>query len=304
MRLERLNLNDLVALDALLDERHVTRAAQRTGVSQSAMSHTLRRLRTALGDPLLVRGGSDLVLTPRARGLYASVRRSLAELERALFHDAGFEPATSDRQFAIACLDIVVVQLLAPLMSRLEREAPRVRVVVRPVDADRIVEQLESDHIDVAVVGPEASPGMSRLALFDDRLACALRRGHPATARPWNARAYRGLRHAFIVPPGVEREMDHFMSVHGIEVREVLRLPTFVAAMMVIADSDLVLTTSRGLIVHAASRLPLEVLDLPMKTVPLPVSMVWHPKDDQDPARRWLRDMIGAILRQRESRRR
>ncbi|HWM86822.1 MAG TPA: LysR family transcriptional regulator [Kofleriaceae bacterium] len=300
----QLNLNDLVALDALLAERHVTRAAQRIGVSQSAMSHTLRRLRRALGDPLLVRGSSDLVLTPRARGLSTIVRRNLAELERSLFRDPGFDPATSDRQFAIACLDLVVVQLLAPLMSRLEREAPGVRIIVRPVDSEILVEQLESDRVDVAIIGPEPSPGMRREPLFGDRMVCAVRRGHPATRRPWNHAAYRALRHAVTVPPSVEREVLGLMATQGIEIREVLRLPTFVAATMVIADSDLALTGPRSLMVHVARRLPIQVLELPLKAISIPVSMVWHPKDDTEPSHQWLRDLIREILEQPGQRRR
>lgn len=296
MPLGQLNLNDLVALDALLEERHVTRAARRNGVSQSAMSHTLRRLRQALGDPLLVRGSSDLVLTPRAQSLQATVRRNLAELENALFQDPRFEPATSERQFAVACLDLVVVQLVGPLMSRLGREAPGVRIVVRPVEPERLVADLESDRVDVAVVGPERSPGMRRLVLYGDDLVCAMRRGHPAARRSWTAEAYRALRHAVIIPPTVEREMLHYLSTQGIEIAEVLRLPTFVAAAMVIADSDLVLTGPRSLLVHVASRLQLHVMDLPMKVVAVPVSMIWHPKDDDDPASGWLRAMIRAVL--------
>jgi DNA-binding transcriptional LysR family regulator len=124
MSLRLLNLNDLVALDALLTEGHITRAAARSGISQSAMSHTLGRLRDVLGDPLLVRGRGGMVLTPRATRLAGVVRRSLAELEEALFDEPAFDPATSTRTFTIACVDVIAAPLLIPLTAVMERTAP------------------------------------------------------------------------------------------------------------------------------------------------------------------------------------
>src|ERR1700733_1244627 len=123
----QLNLNDLVALDALLGERHVTRAADRLHVTQSAMSHTLRRLREVLGDPLLVRGAAGLTPTPRGMRLARAVRVALDEIDGALRDEVGFVPETSHRTFRIAFVDLVAVPLLVPLARRLAGRGPNMR---------------------------------------------------------------------------------------------------------------------------------------------------------------------------------
>lgn len=301
MSLSRLNLNDLVALDALLTERHITRAAARSSISQSAMSHTLARLRGVLGDPLLVRGVGGMVLTPRAARLAGVVRRTLAELEHALFDEPAFDPMTSTRTFTIACVDLIAPSILIPLAAVMERDAPHIRVVMQPLRADHVCEQLERDEIDLAIVGPEPSEGMVRRVLYHDEIVCVVRTGHPVLRRPWNAATFATLRHMYVDPHGSGSfGFEELFAASGIQLDVALRLPYFIAGPIVAAFSELALLSPRRLANAMGRDFPLRVLPLPaaMALPPLPVSKIWHPKREADPALRWLRETIAAALQE------
>jgi DNA-binding transcriptional LysR family regulator len=292
MSLHRLNLNDLVALDALLTERHITRAAARSSISQSAMSHTLGRLRDVLGDPLLVRGRGGMVLTPRATRLAGVVRRSLAELEEALFDEPAFDPATSTRTFTIACVDVIAAPLLVPLAAVMERTAPQVRITMTSLRADRFCDELERDEIDLAIVGPEPSAGMVRRVLYHEDPVCVVRRGHPVLRKTWGIEAFRSLRHIVIDPHG---SFD-IEAVLATPVDVALRVPYFLVSPIVVAASNLALVCSRRLAVAMGRDFPLHALPMPMPMPPFPISKVWHPKREADPALRWLRETIASAL--------
>jgi DNA-binding transcriptional LysR family regulator len=294
MSLSRLNLNDLVALDALLTERHITRAAARSSISQSAMSHTLGRLRDVLGDPLLVRGRGGMVLTPRAAQLAGVVRRSLAELEHALFDEPAFDPTTSTRTFTIACVDVVAAPILIPLAAVMERAAPQVRITMTSLRADRYCDELERDEIDLAIVGPEPSEGMVRRVLYHEEAVCVVRRGHPVLRKTWDIDAFRGLRHVVIDPHG--RGSFDIVGLLATPIDIALRVPYFMVGPIVVASSDMALMCSRRLAVAMGRDFPLHVLPMPVPMPPMAISKVWHPKRETDPALRWLRETIASAL--------
>jgi DNA-binding transcriptional LysR family regulator len=298
MSFQQINLNDLLALEALLVECHITRAAQRCGISQSAMSHALKRLRTTLGDPLLVRGQSGFVLTPRATRLAVVVTRALAELQHAMFVAPPFEPTTSKRVFRVACVDLVVIPMLVPLMRRLEHEAPGVSVVVQPLEPQRFLQQLEDDEIDLVILGPESTPGMSRSHLYDERLVCVLHADHPAVHEPWTRERFGALRHAMIAPhEGVMTELERMLAAHGLDLYVVLRVPYFVAGTMAAALCKLALMVSHSMASSLAELMPIVVRELPFELPSLPIWQVWHPKNDGDAAIQWFRDAVARSFR-------
>ncbi|MGD9827872.1 MAG: LysR family transcriptional regulator, partial [Hyphomicrobiaceae bacterium] len=149
--LRRIDLNLLVALDALLRERHVTRAAHAVGLSQPAMSSSLARLRHVFSDELLVRTATGMQPTPRAEALIEPVRQALAQIERALASDRGFDAGASARHFAVRLSDLLGFLLLPRLMDRIARSAPRVGLDVKHLSPLRTIDALEKDEIDVAV---------------------------------------------------------------------------------------------------------------------------------------------------------
>ena len=183
VKLAAVDLNLLVALKALLGERHVTRAARQLGLSQSATSHALARLRALYGDPLLVRSGRALELTPRAVVLLPQIERGLGELQASLSGQEGFDPRRARLPLRIGATDYPQALLSAPLLSRLRAEAPG--VVLQITSYPDLREQLESGAIDVAITVKTKLPDVfAQQLLFSDGFVCVLRKGHPVLRQP------------------------------------------------------------------------------------------------------------------------
>ncbi|MDY7227832.1 LysR family transcriptional regulator [Hyalangium rubrum] len=292
--LSSVNLNLLVALDALLTEGSVTRAATRLGVTQSALSHTLRQLREVFGDALLIRGRGGMVLTPRAQQLAAPIRRGLLELQRALREEPVFEPRTTAHRFSIAARDYFAFVLLPPLLELLGREAPRVDLDLRPVDERRTPERLESGEVDLiigAFVGE--APALRQQRLFQEEFACVVRAQHPEVKRRLEFEQYLRLPHLLISTSGEgEGVVDRELTKIGRSRRIALRVPYFLAAPLVIVRSELVLTAPRRMVEKFASAWPLQVLKPPLALPAFSAFQVWHERYDDDPAHRWLRGMV------------
>ncbi len=314
--LHQVDLNLLLAFDALAQERSVTRAAQRAGVTQSAMSHTLRRLRELLGDPLLVRGQGGMVLTPRAESLMVPLRSGLVTLSRALAQPHRFEPANARREFRIVSPDLFDVLALPALLERLRERAPGVDLTMLVPQSDhQLRDPLETGDVDIAIVGvpqgaaadqdASGSAGLRQRTLLTDGLSCFVRADHPALAkargrgRAGRTRAaltlptYLGMSHALVSPQGAGPGLvDRILEQRGLQRRIALRIPHFYSAPAVIEGSDLVLTAPTALRQLVPPDSALVVTPPPL---PLPghaITMVWHERFSEDPGHRWLREQI------------
>ncbi|WP_234023079.1 LysR family transcriptional regulator [Sorangium cellulosum] len=296
--LAALDLNLLVVLDALLAERHVTRAAARVGMTQPACSHALGRLRRALGDPLLVRGARGaMLLTPRAEALGPGLRAALQGLATALRGEAQFDPATARRRFRIAAGDYAELVLLPPLLSILAREAPGIDVWMVPLSLTRegVVAQLASGAADVAIGPPRGSwpDGLHMRALFEERFRCVLRRGHPAARGRLSLDRYCGLSHLLVTPRGTPGSfVDDALAALGRSRRVAAAVPHFLVAPHVIAATDLVATLGARIVDATAAPLGLSVLPPPIELASFSFSLIWHRRTQNDQAHRWLRDQV------------
>jgi len=291
------NLNLLVALAALIEEANVTRAAARVGVTQSAMSHSLRELRALLGDQLLVRGPRGMLLTPRAEALRGPLRRGLGELERVVAGKVGWSPATEARVFRIGAGDYLSVRLVPPLLERLGREAPGVDLDVRAADLPRSAALLESGELDVLTgLGTGDLPGLRRRALISDRFACLVRAGHPQLRGRLDLDLYCRLPHVLISPRGDSGSVvDSALEQLGRRRRVALRVPYFLVAPLVVARSDMILTAPAHLARELAAHYPLQLLPAPLELPGFTLHLIWHERFDDDPAHRWLRDTMVAV---------
>jgi DNA-binding transcriptional LysR family regulator len=293
--LSRINLNLFLALDALLAEHSVTRAAKRVGLSQSAMSHTLAELRRIFDDPLLVRGrGGAMTLTRRALELVTPVRRGLAELDRAVGAPGQFEPKTIQRTFTLVAGDYLTLFVLPPLLEILAREAPQIDIDVRGADANSIF-LLETQQVDL-VLGAlsENPPGIRRQKLMTESFAVVARRGHPALRDGViTLDDYVRLPHALISP---RREawspVDQALLKEGRRRRVALRVPYFAVAPLVVAQSDLILTAPRRLAEEFSRTYPLQLLEQPIELPSFDILQFWHERFDDDPAHRGLREAV------------
>ena len=292
------DLNLLKAFDALYAERHVTRAGLRIGLSQSAMSGTLTRLRELFEDELFVRTPSGMQPTPRADDLAGPVSDAL-RLVRGVLHSGGFDPATADHAFTIAMTDYAAFVLLPPLLARLSVEAPRIDVrVCGMFGRSEAVELLDSGEANLAIGFPvEASARILMRPLLEEGFACVARRGHPAFADGASLEAFAAAPHLLVSPEGDRTGIvDHKLAALGFERRVVLSLPQFVVAPFVIAETDLVATlASRVARRFAATGVGIAVHEPPIELPYWPLAMMWHRRADAHAATLWLRNIIAEI---------
>lgn len=295
-RLADINLNLLVALDAVLEEGTVTAAAKRVGVTQSAMSHALRQLRELVDDPLLVRGAGGLVPTPRAEALRLPIRRALLDLQHALRDPPSFDPATAQRRFAVGAGDYIAYTVLPSLLER-STEAPGLDLDVVPFGPDD-VSRLATGELDLGIAAfVPPSPGLCREALLTDDFVCLVRRDHPKVRRNLTLRQFVALPHVLISPTGSgSSPVDDQLAAQGLRRRIALRIRYFLAAPMVVARSDLVLTAPRRLGEVFARHFPLQVYEPPVELQPFTLEQTWHERYDADPGHRWLRERVRSAV--------
>ena len=302
MNITAVNLNLLVAFDALLAERHVTRAAHRLGVTQSALSNSLRQLRELFGDPLFTRAPRGVVPTPRALALGPLVREGLARLQAAL-GEPSFDPATAERRFTIAASDFVQLVVLPALLAELAREAPGVSVVVRGWGKHDVPNGLASGELDLALGYFDRVPARHRhRILFEEPFACIVREGHPRVKRRLSAKLWASIPHVVVSESAAAgpTRVDRALAVLGLERKVALRVSHFLVVPSIVASTDLSAAIDRR--VALAFNLPLQVFEPPL---PLPsgrAALVWHERTHTDPALTWLRDVVARAARPQRSR--
>jgi LysR family transcriptional regulator, mexEF-oprN operon transcriptional activator len=292
--LARLDLNLLVALDALLAERSVTRASARIGIGQSAMSHNLARLRLLFDDELLTRVPNGMRPTPRGLALIEPVQRALAEIQELMLPDDTFDPATADRVFRIGVSDSVEVALIPTLLAHFRESAPGIRLQLRSIDRFRIVDELDADRLDLGIgVFTEGQTQHKRRRLYTDKFLCMFNAELVGVSPPISLDDYVRLPHVLASLPGDARGIvDDALAKLGLERRIVLTTQHLLAVPFVVRRAP-VITTMRANVVHFfAEALGLEVSPPPVELLEMPVSLLWHASNDRDPAHRWLRQTV------------
>ena len=298
--LANFNLNLLVALDALLGERSVTSAAKLVRVTPSAMSHSLAELRELLGDPLLVRSGRTMVLTPRAEALGPPLRKVLLDAKRLLAGGTTFDPATAERRFVIAAPDFLATLLLPPLLDAVTREAPGIALEIVPSARRGNAWLLETGEVDLALGAiVDHSSAIRRTDLCTEGFACAARKGHPVIRGKLDVATYVATHHLVITlgDDAGPTWIDQALAELGEKRRVAVRVRYFMAAPLVVAQSDLLLTGPRMLVRYFARLVPLQVLTPPIDLPTYPEEAYWHERFDDDPAHAWLRALVKKTAR-------
>jgi DNA-binding transcriptional LysR family regulator len=292
MNLAALDLNLLVALDALLREANVSRAAMRIGLSQPAASHALQRLRELLGDPLLVRVGARMELTPRAQGLRGPLAQALDQV-RGLFIPDDFDAASSERQFRLMMPDLAVELLMPPLMEKISRLAPNVRLDIVPWRGPAIFTAEFARTIDLVISIGDAFKGSHRQLLYTDRDALAVRRSHPVGAKLARRDVFLNARHVAVVIRGQNEDLiDGWLRTKGIERRIALVVPGYIEALHVAARTDLVAFVPRRLIGALSRQLSLATVAPPLDPGTDEQFMFYPTRAHMDPGSIWLRTLM------------
>ena len=292
MNLNSLDLNLLVALDALLREANVSRAAMRIGLSQPAASHALQRLRDLIGDPLLVRNGARMELTPRALGLRAPLAQTLDQV-RGLFLPDAFDAASSDRQFRLMMPDLAVELLMPALMEKIMPIAPNLRVEVTPWRGPADFQAEFARTVDVVIGMGDAFKGFHRQLLYGDSDALAVRRGHPLGRRLSRRETFLKARHVAVIKGGASEDLiDMWLRPRGVERDIALVVPGYLEALHVAARTDLVAFVPRRLIAALSKQLSLATIAPPLDPGIDEMHLFYPTRAQMDPGSIWLRRLM------------
>lgn len=268
MNLHRLDLNLLVAFDALMTELNVSKAAEKLFVGQSAMSHSLNRLRQTFDDPLLVRTTSGMKPTARAQELIEPIRKALLEIEATVSTKKAFEPKTAQQRFVIAASDYSELIMLPSLIKRVRELAPRVDIHVRQPSEYLPEEDLENGNINVVLgfdVSLEAPSRICQQGLFHDVFVTIVRESHPIIDNSLSLEQYIDLEHALISPSGDDHGIvDHWLDQNDLSRNVVLLVPHFLSAPLIIAQTDLALTLPYRVAERFVKMAPLKLLQTPI----------------------------------------
>ena len=291
----RPDFNLLVALDVLLAECNVSRAAERLRLSPSAMSRTLARLRETTGDPLLVRAGRGLVPTPRARELIEKVRQLVQETEAVLRPAVMPDLKQLLRTFTLRTSEGFVENFGPNLVARIGQEAPRVRLrFMQKLDKDSALLREGAVDLETGVLGNTMGPELRVQALFRDRFIGVVRMGHPLSQGEITPVGYAAGRHIGISRRGLEMgAIDEALSLVGLEREIVTLVGGFSTALALARASDLIASVPEC---HSGNlREGMYSFPLPVTTPEFTISMFWHPRMDSDPAHRWLRGCVREV---------
>ena len=296
LNLRSLDLNLLVFLDALLGECHVTRAANKIGVSQSAMSNALSRLRHMFKDDLLIRMPKGMEPTPRALELRQAVRDILNQTTRLMTSDAHFEAATSHREFVARMSDLAGSFVLPALMERLGRLSPGVRLDIVHMSLESTVDALEADRLDIAVsMGLTQAHTLCSQVMFTDRMICLLRKGHPLLEAPLTLDSFLSCGHIRVtMSPTDSRFVDSVLAEQGHRRKVHLNLPHWFLVPQILRQTDLVAVMSERAARHMASD-DMVVRPLPFPTTTFPWALYWHRRHEHSRPHEWLREQVLAI---------
>ncbi|NVJ57459.1 MAG: LysR family transcriptional regulator [Vibrionaceae bacterium] len=298
MLLSQINLNLLRSLQVLLDECHVSRAAERLNITQSAVSRQLSQLRELCGDPLLVRDGNRLVPTPRALAIQGRLDDLLGEFESLLSDDV-FDPKTWQQEFVISSSDYVAQYILPNVISVMVEQAPKVNIAYRLWQPDYL-NQFNASGIDLAsTMLPEQPENISSIKIGEDKSVCLMRKGHPLLEEPSlcceRLTAYPHLK----VTGGGDKDAsaDVVLAELGYARRVALKVPFFSAAINALTSSDYLMIVPEHIAANLSNDYPLAYRPLPFDTQLHQYWLMWHPKYDQDKAHQWMRELVLHAMR-------
>ena len=307
MNISRVDLNLLVYLDVLLRECNVTRAAEELGISQPAMSNSLRRLRDLFNDPILVRTSDGMTPTDRALELQPMVRKVLSAAEQAILPKTEFEPSESNRIFRIMASDYTESTLLPVLLRQLRKQAPNIRLdIMTPSDVS--FHDVERGKVDMVINRFDSLPqSFHQVHLWDDSFSCVMSVDNPVKDR-WNLESYLSSKHVWVsktgmgegvgmTPDDVQRLgwVDEALSKQGVKRDISLFTRHYQVALLLAEQDDLIVTIPSMSAKSIANSDRVVILDPPFEIERMRLKMVWSPLLQHDPGHKWLRQLIKSV---------
>jgi DNA-binding transcriptional LysR family regulator len=294
INLAAIDLNLLIVFDALMTEQNVTRAGERIGLSQSATSNALARLRRLTNDSLFVRTAAGLRPTLTALSLQQQLHPALQQIQAALLEPPPFDPTASDRVFAMGMSDYVEFAFLPHLMQTIQHLAPQVGVQIRSGDRKKLLTLLDSGEIDLAFgVFPEKIAEHREQFLFQEHYVCVCRQDHPVIGNSLSLAEYLAVPHLLVsvIEDRIGR-VDTLLAQENLKRHIALSIPHFLAAPFVLGQTDLIATLAHRVALTFAQQRRLKLFPIPLELPGFSVSMRWHQSVETSPACQWLRSTV------------
>jgi DNA-binding transcriptional LysR family regulator len=299
------DLHELRVLDVLLRERSLTRAARELDVTQPAISKTLKRLRKAFDDPLFVRVARRMEPTPKASELQDPVRAILERMQRLRSEHIPFDSSTSHRTFNFSVVDAGLIKLLPPLVERLMREAPHVRLNVLQLEAAHLEQGLETGKLDFAMGSfPDLSKAIRRQPLWSERYVGVVRQDHPRITAEPTLRAFTAEQHVLVSIRGsghAHQVMERALEAAIPPEQVICRIPMFIGAAVLAKHTDAIATLPASIGNVLAADLDLQVFRVPLKLPKIEIFQYWHDRVHRDRGNQWIRSVFRSLFRKSSS---
>ena len=299
--ISRLDSKLLLAFDALMEERSVTRAAQRLGLTQQGLSGKLLRMRDLFADPLFVREARGVVPTPRAEMLAPRIKTAIAGLEN-IFESQGFDPAIAEGKIVVAASDYALSTVVTPLFKKFRRLAPRVLLAVMPLNTESLNEQMRSGRVDYALtIPPFAPPKSFTHSIFRERYLCAVRADHRLAKAKVNLDTFCECEHLLVSPNKGDFTGPTDSALARIDrTRRIgFVIPSFAVAGAVLEQTDLIAVLPERMLATQTRRL--HVFPPPLEIEGFTLMSIWTERVHEDPLHSWFRKLCHASMRSRAS---
>ena len=292
--LSKIDLNLLIALQALLEERHITRAAQRCFLSQPAMSRALERLRETFQDELLIRSGRGYERTVRGERLLHELEGILPRID-AMVRGESFDPIQSQERFRISMTDNACIVLLPGLVRRLNKAAPKAKLEIVP-HHDNVFEDVEAGKIDLAMEVAMLTPGLESQVIFEEDFVCLQCASQLKPRNRITLIEYLKLPHVVVnVRAGQQTLVDRPLADLGLRRQVALAVPYFIPAVLAIAGTNYLVTVPRRLAKIVAPMQTVRTVEAPVELPKFNYMMAWHPRLTAEPAQQWLREQMRVV---------
>ncbi|MDK1288865.1 LysR family transcriptional regulator [Pseudoalteromonas umbrosa] len=294
-----IELNQLRLLQIIFETKNLTRAGERAGLTQSAVSHTLKKLRHSFNDSLVIRQGNQLVMTPRAETLKPQLNRWLNDFEKNILFQEQFEPTTSTRTFYIATSDLVEQALSALLITHLAKVAPQVRVVFTKLDKRGLASQIESGEVDFSISVVESShPSLMVTTLYRDDFVSVVKNDHPILANPQDIKQFCHYPHLLAgTGKDIRGMVDDALNEHGLSRTVQYKVANFSSAPYIVEQSDAIFTAPRRFLDAISKQFKISQFETPVPIKSYAMKVYWHIKNKDEQAIKWFREQLVAVAR-------
>jgi LysR family transcriptional activator of mexEF-oprN operon len=288
------DLNLLIAFDALMEERNVTRASRRLGIGQPAMSYALARLRELFGDDLFIRTATSMQPTTRALELSGPIARIISDIRESVLADRAFRPDVTEIVFRIGASDYAEVAVLPEVLTALRSAAPKARIAINSVDGDQLGPMIESGAIDLAIgYFPDVTGSLETEVLFHENFVCLFDEKACGVSAPLKLKTYLDLPHFLMSSRGdLSGCVDGLLAREGAQRFVFVATPHFLAIPFLLHGLRAAAAVPRRLAENCADVAGLAVSPLPVEVKGFDVVMLWHARTGSDPAQRWIRDLV------------